>query len=102
MPDEGENHTVPPTGVQYSDPPKDINALIVKLPTFWSSSPSTGFIQAEAQFALGRITPDMSEHNYVGATLPQDVVNEVVDGQVASGSQCGSYYSEGSGRGEFN
>lgn len=57
--------------------PTDINALIVKLPTFWSSNPRTWFIQAEAQFSLGKITSDISKYNYVVATLPQDIAESV-------------------------
>lgn len=59
--------------------PTDINALIVKLPTFWANNPRTWFIQAEAQFSLGRITSDISKYNYVVATLPQDIAETVSD-----------------------
>lgn len=59
--------------------PTDINALIVKLPTFWSSNPRTWFVQAEAQFALGKVTSDAGKYNYVVATLPQEVAEIVAD-----------------------
>lgn len=73
---EGE---VPPQGAQNRNDPTDINALIVKLPTFWASNPSTWFIQAEAQFSLGKITADVSKYNYVVATLPQEIAESVSD-----------------------
>lgn len=60
-------------------PATDVNALLVKLPIFWSSNPSTWFIQAEAQFSLGKITADISKYNYVVATLPQDIAESVSD-----------------------
>lgn len=73
MPDENGDQ-------QGKDPvPTDINALIVKLPTFWSSNPRTWFIQAEAQFTLGKITADVSKYNYVVATLPQEIAESVSD-----------------------
>lgn len=59
--------------------PTDINALIVKLPAFWANNPRTWFIQAEAQFALGKITADVSKYNYVVATLPEDIADSVSD-----------------------
>lgn len=79
MPNESENKDVPQAVEDKSNPPVDINALIVKLPAFWSSNPKIWFVQAEAQFALGKITADLSKYNYVVATLPQDVAETVVD-----------------------
>lgn len=70
---------VPPEGTPNSSVPTDINALLVKLPVFWSSNPLTWFIQAEAQFSLGKITSDVSKYNYVVATLPQDIAESVSD-----------------------
>lgn len=72
MPDENDNH-------RGNEPVVDINALIVKLPTFWSSNPRTWFLQAEAQFTLGKITADVSKYNYVVATLPQEIAESVSD-----------------------
>lgn len=71
--DEG-NSNPPNQGI-----PTDINALIVKLPAFWANNPRTWFIQAEAQFALGKITADVSKYNYVVATLPEDIADSVSD-----------------------
>lgn len=59
--------------------PTDINALIVKLPTFWSNNPSIWFIQAEAQFALGKLTKDLSKYNYVVGTLPESIADSISD-----------------------
>lgn len=86
MPDEDnydqvppETDQVPPVTVQDQSIPTDINALIVKLPAFWANSPRTWFIQAEAQFTLGKITAARSKYNYVVATLPEEISDSVAD-----------------------
>lgn len=50
-----------------------------KLPPFWTSSPITWFIQAEAQFALCRVISDMKKYYYVLASLPQEVIESILD-----------------------
>lgn len=79
MTDNGNNAENTAQNGANVTPPTDINALIVKLPTFWSSNPNTWFIQAEAQFSLGKITADVSKYNYVVATLPQEIAESVAD-----------------------
>lgn len=62
--------------------PQDANEIArvnVRLPQFWSNSPATWFIQAEAQFGLGRITSDAGKYNHVVASLPQDVAESITD-----------------------
>lgn len=51
----------------------------LKLPPFWVNSPSTWFIQAEAQFALCRISSDLKKYYYVLASLPQEVIESILD-----------------------
>lgn len=60
-------------------PPREVSHINIKLPSFWPNSPSTWFIQAEAQFSLGRIKKDSNRYNYVVAALPQDVAESIVD-----------------------
>lgn len=55
------------------------NRVSIRLPQFWSNSPATWFIQAEAQFELGKITSDGSKYNYVIASLPQDIAESITD-----------------------
>lgn len=56
-----------------------MNSIKVKLPTFWQTSPETWFIQAEAEFALSRITSEASKYNYVVRALPQEVADSITD-----------------------
>jgi len=79
MTDSNGNGNTPHNDTVIQTAPTDINALIVKLPTFWANNPRTWFIQAEAQFSLGKITADVSKYNYVVATLPQDIAETVAD-----------------------
>lgn len=82
MTDEGSNQSQGVNGDQSqgdNDQSIEANAVRVKLPTFWSNNPITWFIQAEAQFSLGRITIDSSKYYHVVATLPQDVAESISD-----------------------
>ena len=76
-----EDNNQPPVinQVQQYKIPSEVNALIVKLPVFWSNNPRTWFIQAEAQFQLGKITADVSKYNYVVASLPQEIAESISD-----------------------
>lgn len=55
-----------------------VNA-VVKLPTFWSSSPDIWFCQTEAQFAIHKITEDATKYYHVVASLEQDTASLVMD-----------------------
>ena len=44
-----------------------VNSVAMKLPTFWVSSPAAWFAQAEAQFALRKITEDETKYYHVVA-----------------------------------
>ena len=55
------------------------NAVSLKLPTFWTSSPEVWFSQTEAQFALRGITEDATKFYYVVAALDQDTASLVMD-----------------------
>lgn len=64
---------------QNSQTNAQVNSLIVKLPAFWQNSPATWFVQAESQFALGKITADVSKYNYVVAALPPEIAESISD-----------------------
>ena len=54
-------------------------AVTLKLPTYWCSQPEIWFDQAEAQFALRRITTDETMYFYVLAALDQDTATRLLD-----------------------
>ena len=47
----------------------EVDAVSLKLPTFWTSTPTTWFAQAEAQFIVRNITNDDTKYYYVVAAL---------------------------------
>lgn len=51
----------------------------VKLPPYWPSSLNTWFIQVESQFAINRITSEVTKYNYLVSALPQDVAETLTD-----------------------
>ena len=56
-----------------------IDAVALKLPTFWTSQPETWFTQAEAQFNLRGITEDATKYYYVVAALDQETASRLID-----------------------
>lgn len=57
----------------------EINPVAVRLAPFWAHSPAIWFVQAEAQFNLGRIVNDQSKYNFVVSSLPQDIAESIAD-----------------------
>ena len=55
------------------------NAVSLKLPTFWTSQPQVWFAQAEAQFAIRKITADETKYYYVLSALDQDTATRLLD-----------------------
>lgn len=51
----------------------------VKLPPFWSNSPATWFLQAEAQFALNKIKSDSIKYYNVITSLSQEISESISD-----------------------
>ena len=47
----------------------DADAVTVKIPPFWTHSPTAWFAQAEAQFVLRKITEDDTKYYYIVAAL---------------------------------
>ena len=56
-----------------------VNAVALKLPTFWSKQPRTWFAQAESQFAIRNIKTQETKFHYVVASLDQDTATRVLD-----------------------
>ena len=39
-----------------------VNAVAIKLPTFWTAQPNIWFTQAEAQFHIKNVTQDITKY----------------------------------------
>ena len=55
------------------------NAVLLKLPTFWTSQPELWFAQAKAQFALRGITVDEIKYYYVITAFNQPTATQLLD-----------------------
>lgn len=55
----------------------EVNAVALKLPTFWTERPAVWFAQAEAQFLVKGITADATKHAYVISALGNEAAAEV-------------------------
>ena len=53
----------------------EVDAVSLKLSTFWTSTPTTWFAQAEAQFIVRNITNDDTKYYYVVAALDSSTAN---------------------------
>ena len=62
-----------------ADAEANVNAISLKLPTFWPANPEVWFQQAEAQFTLRNITADETRYFYVVAALDQDSATRLLD-----------------------
>lgn len=67
------------TGGQTPETSGEIHKVTVKLPNFWSNSPSTWFVLAESQFALAKVTTQETKYNFVVASLPEDIAESITD-----------------------
>ena len=56
-----------------------MDAVALKLPTFWASQPEVWFAQTEAQFNLCAIVADDTKYYYVIAALGQETAARLVD-----------------------
>ena len=57
----------------------EANAVVLKLPSFWTAHPEVWFAQAEAQFHIRGITADQTKYYYLVAALEQDVAGRMLD-----------------------
>ncbi|KFD51305.1 hypothetical protein M513_07905 [Trichuris suis] len=64
---------------QTVSPSQTTAALAVKLPQFWPHSAKLWFAQAEAQFALARITASITKFYHTIASLPDSIATQVDD-----------------------
>ena len=65
-------------------PPEDrgeveVAAYDVKIPPFWPSDPEIWFMQVESQFAVKRVTSQMTRYHHVVATLSPAIASELRD-----------------------
>ena len=58
--------------------PFDIDAVSLKLPTFWTTSPEAWFCHTEAQFAIRGIVADDTKFHYVVAALDSEAANRAL------------------------
>lgn len=56
-----------------------VNAVGLKLPTFWTLQPHVWFTQAEAQFHLRNITQDTTKYYHVISALDQSTATRILD-----------------------
>ncbi|GFN76526.1 transposon ty3-g Gag-Pol polyprotein [Plakobranchus ocellatus] len=56
-----------------------INAVSIKLPEFWTTSPEVWFARVEAQFGTKNITQDQTRYDYVVSALDVRTAEEVQD-----------------------
>ena len=56
----------------------DADAVTVKIPPFWTHSPTAWFAQAEAQFVLRKITEDDTKYYYIVAALDSATATRAV------------------------
>lgn len=59
-------------------PDNEIQAVSLKLPSFWPQQPEVWFAQTEAQFAIRNITTDDTKYYYVVGALDQDTAGRVL------------------------
>lgn len=60
-------------------PQSEIQQINIKLPPFWSNSPTSWFMQAEAQFALSKIKCDTLKYYNVITSLSQELSESISD-----------------------
>ena len=56
-----------------------VQAVSLKLPTFWTLQPEVWFHQAESQFVSRQITTSSTKYLYVVAALDQDTAQRILD-----------------------
>ena len=56
-----------------------VNAVSLKLPSFWTLQPHLWFQQAEAQFHVRQITSEDTRYYYVVSSLDQDTAAQVAE-----------------------
>lgn len=57
---------------------EEVNAVAIKLPTFWTDQPKVWFTQAEAQFHIRKITEDLTKYYYVVSSLDQTTAGRIL------------------------
>ena len=56
-----------------------VEAVAMKLPSFWTTQPQVWFAQAEAQFEIRKIKEEATKYYYVVAALDQQTAGRLTD-----------------------
>lgn len=67
------------TDIKTENSNNNVDMVSVRLPNFWTTSPYTWFVQAEAQFNLNKIISDRIKYYMVVASLSQEVIESILD-----------------------
>lgn len=69
-----------PKNTEPNDPSReDVSVSSFKLMPFWTRSPAAWFIQIENVFMINKTRSDTVKYYHVLSSLPEDVINEVMD-----------------------
>ena len=60
-----------------NNPTPAVQAVTLKLPSFWCSKPEVWFTQIESQFAIRHITNDQTRYDYVVSALDDSTASEI-------------------------
>lgn len=56
----------------------DVDSVVIKLPQMWINDPEAWFLQAEALFALYKVTSERRKYVHIAAHLPPEVTRKIV------------------------
>lgn len=79
MASSGTNTQVTFTSADLVNALAQSSSVTARIPPFWTNSPETWFVQAEAQFELSKIHREERKYAYLVSSLPQEVIQRVLD-----------------------
>lgn len=79
MASSGTNTQVTFSSADLANALAQSSSVTARIPPFWTNSPEAWFVQAEAQFELSRINKEERKYAYLVSSLPQEVIQRVLD-----------------------